>query len=84
MLGREIKRIGYTSELTDALRRKKQASNGRVDLNNSPTSAKPVRVPTDVIADQVAASMAVEGRIGQGSTFTVLLPVGHDDVAAAS
>lgn len=57
-----MKRISYTPELAQAARRKSRESASSMDGNDHLTSAAPIRVPLEVIADQVSASMAVEGR----------------------
>ncbi|MFJ4029149.1 hypothetical protein ACIPWF_17310 [Paenarthrobacter sp. NPDC089989] len=65
-----MKRVSYTPELAEAVRRKSRDAAKPMSGNHRLTSVAPARVPLEVIADQVSASMAVEGR-GLSSTLHV-------------
>jgi hypothetical protein len=70
MSGREMKKVRYTPGLTDALREKVRSSANSMSGQKRHIPGKPIRVPISVIADQVSASMAIEGR-GLVSKLTV-------------
>jgi hypothetical protein len=56
-----MKKVTYSPGIATAIRKKKSLIQG-ARLAEVGQEIKPIRVPADIIAQQVSASMAIEGR----------------------
>ncbi|MGX9901308.1 hypothetical protein ACW0JT_18180 [Arthrobacter sp. SA17] len=57
-----MKKITYSPSIATAIRKKNALTQGTRRAEVGRVEVKPIRVPVDIIAQQVSASMAIEGR----------------------
>lgn len=65
-----MKKVTYSPGIATAIRKNKGLIQGPRLAGAGHVETKPIRVPVDIIAQQVSASMAIEGR-GLTSKLTV-------------